>query len=104
VGEHAFPRRLNGRHRAVIGFGDGHELRGAATVGVADVEVVADEVQERFVANDAAGELDGVPVAERGLGGSRPLGWWPVTGAAQCVFRCQDGRDAAGKTNFGRAA
>ena len=66
VREHIFAGGLDGGDGAGFGAGDFHELLGAAPFFLAEVEVIADEVEERFTRGKRPGAEEGVSVAERG--------------------------------------
>jgi len=52
VGEPVLSRRFNRRDRTLLCPGDLHQLRRARAVGVTDIQVVTDHVQEGIVANE----------------------------------------------------
>ena len=65
VGEFAFVGGLNRRDGTVFGAGDFDELLGAGFGSVLDVEVVADQEQERLRSREFAAAQHGVAVAAR---------------------------------------
>jgi len=66
VGQLAFMRGLHGGDGAVFRPGNLHELLGAAFLRGAQVEMVANEEEERIVPAKGGGAVDGVRVAQRG--------------------------------------
>ena len=65
VRQHVLARGLHRRDGAVLGPGHPQQLLGAALGAGAEVEVVADHVQERRVAHERARAQQGVAVAAR---------------------------------------
>ena len=55
---------LDGGDRAIFRGGGGEELGGAGGLGAAEIEVVADHQEERILAGECRGAVDGVGVAE----------------------------------------
>jgi len=65
LGEQTFAGGLHGGDGALFCLGEGDDLCGAAASVAADVQMVADEMEERLAANEIAGAPDGVAVAAR---------------------------------------
>jgi len=65
VGKHVLARGLHCGNGTGFGSGDFDELLRAAASFAADVEMVADEVKERFFADEIARAKEGVAVTER---------------------------------------
>ena len=63
--EFAFVRRLHGGNHARFSSGNFHELLRAGLRAARDVEMIADEQQERFSAGETVRALDRVAVAKR---------------------------------------
>jgi hypothetical protein len=73
--ELAFAGGLDGGDRGVFGGGDLKELSGATLLALSNVQVIADEMQKRFVADELAPAEDRVSVtAGRGLRNEANLG------------------------------
>lgn len=65
IRQHAFASGLNGGDGGGFGRGGFDELLGAALIRVADVEVIADEMEKRRGADELAGTVQRVAVTER---------------------------------------
>jgi hypothetical protein len=84
VREFAFAGGLDGGDSGGLRGGDGNKLRSATDAGMADVEVIADEVEEGIVAGEGPGTPECVAVAEGFRLGDEPD--WKVDGGAEDRF------------------
>ena len=65
MGEQTLPSRLYCRNGAGLGRGNLDQLLGAALRGPADIKMIADQVEERVLADKSFGAVEGVAIAQR---------------------------------------
>ena len=61
----ALVRRLDGRHAAGLPLGDGNQLGGTTFGTIADVQVIADQMQKRLLAHKRSRTQNGIAVPQR---------------------------------------